>query len=88
MLKLKNLLDALEAICVTSPDFVKVKLNVQDELYIQYAAETDPSVRHFLLQTHTTWRKLGRYGTLKAFSDAIYDLRSTLRVIELMEANR
>lgn len=90
MLKLNNFLDALENTCVTSDSFVKAKLNIQDELYVQYEAATDPSIRSFLLQTHTTWRKLGGApaGTLKGYTDAIYDLRSTLRIIESMQTKR
>lgn len=88
MLKLKNLLDTLENTGVTSATFVKAKLNVQDEVYVQYQAETNPSIRHFLFETHTKWRKLGAPGgTIKEFSDAIYDLRSALRIIENMKVN-
>jgi hypothetical protein len=85
MLKLKNLLDTLEDICVTSPDFVKAKLNVQEELNVRYEAETDPSIRAYFFHAHTAWRKLGVTGTLKAYNTAIYDLRSALRVIESMK---
>lgn len=88
MLKLQNLLDTLENTGVTSPAFVKAKMDIQDELHAQYQAETNPSIRHFFFEAHTTWRKLGARtgaGTLKAFTDAIYDLRSGLRLIESLK---
>lgn len=88
MSKINDLLNVLEDTCVTSSDFVKAKLNVQDELQAMADNTSDWSIKSFLIQSHTTWRKLGLNGTLKAYSDAVLDLKFGLRNIEAIEAKR
>jgi hypothetical protein len=90
MSKIEDLLNVLEDTCVTSPDFVKAKLNIQDELHVRYEAETNPSFRSFFLHAHTDWRKLGGRptGTLKGYNTAIHELRSGMRLIESSASTR
>lgn len=89
MSKIADLLNELERTPLVGNRFIKLKVDIQDELFKLMNSTPDDTEAHRLLsKMYRTWRLLGGVdGTLSGYISAISDLKSTLQELDALGIN-